>query len=215
MANSALKKKITKFAEIAQELRDGKSFNITRLTSLKSLCKDPQVANQFCLYLAKLTQQKMAEKDCPEYIEPNTWLTYQQLGDEAIQTLENYLEDPTQENKDLLWKQYSSLRNLQNQYQKQAWGSVRLINSTDVLLVEKALSCALHPSECSDWGYHVGRNYAERYNPRYGTGLIPESAPMVEDIANFWFQYHGCSSLETTERFSDTGSFGATFLQLD
>ena len=25
---------------------------------------------------------------------------------------------------------------------------------------------------------------------RYGTGLIPESAPLVEDIADFWCQYH-------------------------
>ena len=36
----------------------------------------------------------------------------------------------------------------------------------------------------------IARQYAERYNSRYPTGLIPESAPMVEDIADFWCQYH-------------------------
>jgi hypothetical protein len=190
MATAALKKKITKFAEIAQDLRQGKHFNITRLTSLKSLCQDPQDANQFCLHLAKLTQQKMVEKECSTYIEPDTWLTYQQLVGEAIQTIEDYLENPTRENQDLLRKQYSGLRDLQNQHENQSWGPVRLIRSTDVLIVEKALSCVLHPEASSDWGYHVARNYAERYNSRYGTGLIPESAPMVEEIADFWFRYH-------------------------
>jgi hypothetical protein len=190
IATAALRKKIIKFAEIAQDLRQGKYFNITRLTSLKSLCQDPQAANQFCFYLAKLTQRKMAESESPKYIEPDTWLRYQQLVDEAIQAMENYLADPIPENNDLLRKAYSSLYNLQNQYENQAWGPVRLVNSTDVLIVEKALSCMLHPNESSDWGYRVARKYAECYNPRYGTGLIPESAPMVEAIADFWFRYH-------------------------
>ncbi len=30
----------------------------------------------------------------------------------------------------------------------------------------------------------------QRYNALYGMGLLPESAPMVEDIADFWCQYH-------------------------
>ena len=34
--------------------------------------------------------------------------------------------------------------------------------------------------------YHLAWQYAERYNSRYGNGLIPESAPMMEDIAEFW-----------------------------
>ena len=38
----------------------------------------------------------------------------------------------------------------------------------------------------SDLGYRLARQYAERYNPRYGSGLIPASAPFVEDIAEFW-----------------------------
>ena len=39
-------------------------------------------------------------------------------------------------------------------------------------------------------GYRLARQYAERSNSRYGTGLFPESAPLVEDIADFWCQYH-------------------------
>ena len=61
---------------------------------------------------------------------------------------------------------------------------------TEVLMIEYALSCLLQPTASSDWGYRIARQYAERDNARYGTGLIPESAPIVEDIADFWCQYH-------------------------
>ncbi|EKV03370.1 hypothetical protein Lepto7375DRAFT_5665 [Leptolyngbya sp. PCC 7375] len=60
----------------------------------------------------------------------------------------------------------------------------------DVLLIEKALYGILRPSESGHWGYQISRNYAERYNARYGSGLIPESAVLVEDIANFWCQHY-------------------------
>ena len=69
-------------------------------------------------------------------------------------------------------------------------GPVRIIHSTEVLLIEYALSCLLQPIASADWGYHLARQYAERYNASYATGLIPESAPLVEDIADFWCQYH-------------------------
>ena len=34
-------------------------------------------------------------------------------------------------------------------------------------------------------------DYAERYDSRYGSGLIPSSAPMVDEIAGFWRDYYG------------------------
>ena len=61
-----------------------------------------------------------------------------------------------------------------------------LIESRELLAVETALECVLHSWASSDLGYRLGRQYAERYNSRYGSGLIPESAPFVEDIAEFW-----------------------------
>lgn len=32
----------------------------------------------------------------------------------------------------------------------------------------------------------LARAYTEEYNPSYGTGLIPESIPMFNDIISFW-----------------------------
>src|SRR5215831_7258702 len=47
--------KIRQLATIARELREGASFNITRLTTLKSLCEDATAAARFALHLAQVT----------------------------------------------------------------------------------------------------------------------------------------------------------------
>jgi hypothetical protein len=51
-----------------------------------------------------------------------------------------------------------------------------------------AIHCALaeDTTVAGHWAYQAARDYAEQYNPHYGTGLIPESAPLVAVIAEFW-----------------------------
>ncbi|MBD3883289.1 hypothetical protein IFO70_16095 [Phormidium tenue FACHB-886] len=190
MASSSVAKKISTLAQIAQELHQGKDFNITRLTSLKSLCAEPHAAGQFCLYLAQLTQQKLQDKEKPDHLEEEIWLHCKHLINEAIPEMETYLAKPSKEEEKLLQNLLSRVREVNNQYKNQNWGPVRIIQSTDVLLIEKALYGILRPAESSHWGYQIARDYAERYGARYMNSLIPESAPMIEDIANFWSQYH-------------------------
>src|SRR5438552_2207547 len=187
--------KIRQLTTIARELREGASFNIARLTTLKSLCEDATAAVRFALHLAQLTYRRMQEKACPFHLDPQQWEYYKQVVDEAIRQMQRSIEQPTQEAADLVRAWLSDVRAIQNTYRNQAWGPVRIIHSTEVLLIEYALSCLLQPTASADWGYHLARQYAEWYNSRYGTGLIPESAPMVEDIADFWCQYHLGKSL--------------------
>jgi hypothetical protein len=182
--------KIRRLAQIAADLRKGEHFEVTRLTTVKSLCEDAQAAAQFALHLAKVTSRKMQERDCPSHLDPEKWEYCQQVVAEAIRQMERYLNNPTEEEADMVRAWLSDVRAIQNTYRNQAWGPVRIIQSTDVLLVEYALSCLLQPHASADWGYRMAREYAERYDSRYSTGLIPESAPMVEDIADFWCQYH-------------------------
>ena len=181
--------KIRRLAQLAVELREGNDFNITRLTTLKSLCEDADAATQFALHLAKLTYKKMRAQECPAHLDAERWEYFNQMVDEAIRQMERYLANPTEDEADLvrLWR--SDIRDLQSEYRRQAWGPVRIIESSEVLIVEQALSCLLEPYASADGGYRIARQYAERYDSRYGTGLIPESAPMVEDIADFWCQY--------------------------
>jgi hypothetical protein len=182
--------KIRRLAQVAEELRQGESFNITRLTTIKSLCEDAKAAAQFAFHLAKLAHKAMEQKACPRHLDPEKWEYYRQLVAEAIRQMERYIAEPTEQEADLVRAWRSDVRAVQDRYEQQAWGRVRIIESTDVLLIEYALLCLLQPHASADWGYRIARQYAECYDSRYGTGLIPESAPLVEDIAEFWCQYH-------------------------
>ena len=89
-----------------------------------------------------------------------------------------------------LWQALRELEGSQNETRDTRWGRVRTIHSREALLAEHALRCVARPQESAHWGYQAARQYAERYNPRYGTGLIPESAAAVEDIVAFWAREH-------------------------
>jgi hypothetical protein len=65
-----------------------------------------------------------------------------------------------------------------------------MIYSREILLIEYALDCMLSPDLAAEYAYRAAREYAERYEPRYGTGLIPASAPLLADIVQFWHQYY-------------------------
>ena len=180
---------IEKLAQVARELYQGRNYNITRLTTLKSLCQDPAAASHFVFYLAQLTQKRMAQKK-PNHLSPEKWRQHKALVREAVAHIKSYLDHPTGQAEDKLRNLLYKIKQLQNTYENQRGGAVRLIESTDTLLVEKAMQCILSPAQSAFWGYHVGREYAERYNIYYGTGLMPESASLLADIVNFWYHYY-------------------------
>ena len=68
-------RKIRKLEEAAYALKEGKKtyFAITKLTSIKSLCKDPDIAAQFAFYLSNLTLEKVNSSSCPKYTDPKDW----------------------------------------------------------------------------------------------------------------------------------------------
>jgi len=83
MTGKADKRRIDKLADAARALREGREtrLSVTRLTSLKSLCRDPQVARRFALYLTQLTLDKM-DASCPEHIGKEDWgiVSYRRLA---------------------------------------------------------------------------------------------------------------------------------------
>jgi hypothetical protein len=79
----------------------------------------------------------------------------------------------------------------QNEYEKIGWNMVRMIKSKDLVVVEESLKSVFKPYEAPIWAYQAAKDYAERYDARHGSGLIPRSAPMVEEIAGFWREYYG------------------------
>ncbi len=100
-----------------------------------------------------------------------------------------YRKEPPEETESSLFHLRMQLRDAQNTHKRLHGGSVRIIESRELLVVEKAMDCIVAPSTSAVSGYGIARHYTERYDPRYGTGLIPQSASLVEDIADFWGCY--------------------------
>jgi hypothetical protein len=176
-------KRVRKLAEIADELRQGKDFPVTRLTTIKSLCGEPQATAAFAFFLAQRVQRKMRQEQSPE--------RYRKLVDRAVRELRPYLTDPTDERKERLFSLCREMEAEQNEYQKIGWNMVRMLKSRDLVVVEESMISVVRSNEAGIWAYQAAKDYAERYDARYGTGLIPSSAPMVEEIAEFWRKYYG------------------------
>jgi hypothetical protein len=175
-------KKVKKLAEIAEGLRRGKDFSITRLTTIKSLCEEPEAAAAFALFLAQKIQSKMRQDQSRQ--------RYHELVDRAVEELESYSTDSTEERKARLSSLCREIEAEQNEYKKIGWDMVRMLKSRDLVVVEESLKSVLRRYEAGIWAFQAAKDYAERYNPRYGTGLIPSSAPMVEEIAEFWRTFY-------------------------
>ena len=156
---------------------------ITRLTTIKSLCAEPEAATAFALFLAQRIQRKMRQKKYPKQ--------FRELVDRAIKELTPYLADPTEERKARLSSLCREMESEQNEYKKIGWNMGRMLKSMDLFLVEECVRSVLSRSEAPFWAYHASKDYAVRYDARYGSGLIPSSAPMVEEIAEFWRKYYG------------------------
>ena len=176
-ASKSTAAKLKKLALLARELRAGEHFQITRLTVLKSWCEDPIAAGRFALHLAERSKGRASKK-------------YKPLIGTALRQLKQHLANPSEQATESLWQALQKLEDSQDEYRDTRWGRVRTIHCREALLTEHALRCAARPQESAHWGYQAARQYAERYNPRYGTGLIPESATAVEDIAAFWAREH-------------------------
>jgi hypothetical protein len=79
----------------------------------------------------------------------------------------------------------------QDEHKKIGWNMVRMLKTKDLVVVEESLKSVLKSYEAPIWAYQAAKDYAERYDSRYRSGLIPSSAPMVEEIAGFWRKYFG------------------------
>ncbi len=191
LTKSKIKAKLKKLTKTAQEAETTRwSINITRLLSIKSLCQDQDTACRFTMFLAHRTLEKMETRERSEYIETDTWERFKTLAKEGLATMETYLNDPTETNRDILYKLYSEIHAQQNTYRRVRSTQLRIIQSGELLMVEYALECALHRHSYTDSAYYMARQYVERYDSSQGTGINRESASMLWEIVHFWEQYY-------------------------
>jgi len=187
-------RKVRKLAQLTEEVRQSRfGASVTRLTVLKRLCQETGAANRFVTCLARKTLQRVkrgqgrsAHADTPKQ------RAHRQMMTKALQGMEKWQRQPTEDLQRELRDLQSRMQAEQNEYKKIAWGPVRLITDSELLLFEYALHClSSPPDEAGHWVYQTARHYAERYESRYGTGLTPASAPLVQDIVDFWVREFG------------------------
>jgi hypothetical protein len=176
----ANRKRIETFKTIVADLKAGKDYPITRLTPIKSLCKESAVTQAFTKYLAALAARTLETLSRPNHLSQEQWQTFQRLGKEGMAALEG------QGSKDELRQVLTTVRNSQNVIKRIHWSNVRMIECGELLQIEHALQCLLSEGALSRVAYEAARHHAERYDPRYGTGLIPSSAKALEQIIAFW-----------------------------
>ncbi len=185
--------RIRKLAQLAVDLRRGEHFEITRLTILKSLCKEPAVANRFVHYLAQKTWDRVRQgKGHSQHRGKRKNLPHQQMMIDALEGMDDWLQKPNealrQQLRELLWRMKAE----QNEQKPVPFGAVRIIHDWDLLLIEDALRCLLDdPQAAGHTVYEMARNYTECYDSRYPSGLTPKSAPLVQDMVDFWVHAYG------------------------
>ncbi len=186
-----LNKTLQKIEKIESEIAQGtKYLSITRLLILKKLCKDNLAKCSFALYLTEKTyqsyiQEKMPNKEIESYIEKSLKL----MKDIISKSKESTTFSISTSNKNKLNDYHTTLLISQNNTRKGPFGiQIRSIHSMPLYITEIALSCFINDDE--KLGYEIAKNYTEKYNCNYGTGLIPESLPYIRDIVKFWVDYH-------------------------
>ncbi len=185
--------KARKLQQLVDDLERGENFNITRLVVIKSLCQDAKTAGRFTLHLARLALKRRDWDSERKYYSAAELRQHRKLSAEAFEQIEAYLQRRSESRRRRLYELLSQAREVNNEYRNIPYGVVRSIKSWRVLLVEKAIYCALaeDTTVAAHWAYQAARDYAEKYDPHYGTGLIPESAPLVAHIAEFWLAHYG------------------------
>ncbi len=184
----AVLSRIHKLAQIARDLSEGANFSITRLTTLKSLYKAPEVKAHFAVHLARHISRRANNRSNSGSLSKDE--LHDELITRSVERLRRYVESPSDPEREALREVLRELESVNNEYESIPYGVVRIIQDKNVLIVEDAVRCVLSPYSAPSQAYHLARDYAERYDPRYGSGLIPESAPLVTDIVDFWCDYY-------------------------
>jgi len=168
-------KRIKKLEEALNSLKQGEKsyFPITKLVSIKSLCKNESVLREYCVYLTAQvlkTPGKLPVKFTKKDIKL------------IVEGVAKKPENNTRANELL-----SATIECQNSKKKIGSNIVRVIQNKEVLVLEGILNALLSRGHVAPkYAYDATKNYVEAYNGAYGTGLIIDSIPMFEKVLIYW-----------------------------
>ena len=100
----------------------GKGLSSTRLTTVKTLCAEPDAGPSFALFLAQRIQKRSSTEKRPK--------KSRELVDQAVKELKPYLTDPrTDERKARLTSLCTEDKIEQDEYKRIGWNIVRMLRS--------------------------------------------------------------------------------------
>src|SRR5258708_4187674 len=91
--------RIRKLALLPEEVRQSRwAISITRLTTLKSLCQEPEAANRFVTYLVRKTVERVeAGRGQSRQSDKAKQELHRQMMNEALAGMEAWIRDPSDE----------------------------------------------------------------------------------------------------------------------
>ena len=171
-----------KLIKIADQIEESGSASITRLTVLKKWFEqDPKRLPSFAIFIAKRASSRKGKttgEAADLFFDASKLLKEADIYD---------LHLPQEEAINL----YERLKAFQNEYKNTQWGNVRIVQNTNLFLVEEGLRIYLGRIISPSDGYRLAANYCEHYDPHYGNGLNGPSSLKINEIVRFMFTVEG------------------------
>lgn len=164
-----------KLISIADQIKEGGSVALTKLTVLKKWFERPSRLSAFAIFIAKQACSRKGKTTRDANI---LFLESRQLLAEVNVYTPNIPRVEAE-------KLHRRLREFQNEYKSSSWGQVRLIYNQNLFLVEEGLRIYLWHTDSPSQGYRLAANYCEHYDPRYGNGLNGAGYIRIHEIARF------------------------------
>ena len=171
-----------KLQTIVEEIDAHGSASLTRLTVLKKWFEHSGRLPAFGLWIAKRAAGRKGKTNAAAGALMDE--AHALLGTTA--TREGFLRAVDPGAAKLL---HDRARDLQNEFQHQQWGPVRIIHCWPLLLVEQGLALYLGPAASPTEGYKLAADFCQHYDSRYGNGLNGPSRNKIMEIVRFMFTY--------------------------
>lgn len=184
-------KKVRALAKLADELEAGASFEITKLTVLKTLCAERRPRVRFAHRVAMLAEQALLGPTSPySSLTDGRLDEFRATVAAAVEELERYAKRPSADPPQSLRNLLGVLEGIQSETKRVYGGPVRIVEDSNTVAVEYAVRAAVSDHDGGFWAYRAARAYAARWSSQTGRELGEASAPMVREIAEFWCEYH-------------------------
>jgi len=166
-----------KLLSIVDEIDDKGNASLTRLTVLKKWFHRPERLSAFGVWIAKRAASRKGK----------TVGIAGKLFVASSQLLKHCTVDTGGPDRISAEDLHNRLRDFQNEYQKQQWGPVRIINNWNLHFIEQGLALFLWHADKPPYGYDLARDYCKHFDTRYGDGLNGPSRTKILEIVRFMF----------------------------